>query len=1218
MNGITNRLGSAIILLCVLGCMSANGQTAITNATEEIVLREGLTIDGVGYYGRSPVHQDVVESLILSGAWKEPHDGDVLKDATGEDRTWRKTTADEEGWFSQKKGRSGYIYVRVDSDAARTMLLHMRGNSMAYVNGVPRVGSRYQYREEVAPWEPHFDYVQLPVRLKKGVNDLLFKRTWRSRGRVKVRLLKPKSPVQLNPSDVTLPDLLVGQAASTVGSIVVINSSDTVQKDLRITVSDPNQPSDQKMISTTVPIIQPRSVRKVWFPIHRDVPAKEPGTWKRELTLKTLDGARTVLDRCTVNLNVKKPDETHKRTFVSAIDGSVQYYAVNPVKPLPGDTSPPALVLSVHGASVEAINQAGSYGSKSWCNIVSPTNRRPYGFDWEDWGRVDALEVLEDAKVALGHDPERVYLTGHSMGGHGTWILGSEFPDKFAAIGPSAGWLSFWSYRAATKIEDPSPVEQILTRPELAGDTMTLAKNLTDTGVYILHGGADKVVRSDQSHTMIERLKTFHQDFVYHEEPGQGHWWDLSDEPGADCVDWAPMFDFFARHALPAAKAVRQVDFVTVNPGISAWSYWAGIEDQIEHLKLSTISIRLDPGKRRFVGTTENVSRLSLKLDVLPDGAPLSVQLDEQTLSGIPYPCGCKQIWLVRKDDQWSLASEPPKVLKGPHRFGPFKEAFRHKMVFVIGTAGSESENAWARTKARFDAEQWWYQGNGSVDIIADVDFAPKAYADRGVVLYGNSKTNAAWPKLLGSSPVQVEPGAVTIGDQRLEGDDLACLFLRPRTDSEVACVAVVSGTGIKGMHLTDRLQYIFAGCNYPDCIVIGPEMLTDGTKGVRAAGVFGSDWRVESGTFAWRDEPVTSEVEAVESTDLPAYIGPDPRPFVMPRGYVCQRARGPIVVDGKLDESSWDKAVWADYHVDIEGQMRPVKPRFDTHCKMLWDDQYFYVAAWMEEPHVWGTITERNAVIFNDNDFEVFIDPDGDSHAYYEFEINVLNTVWNLLMDKPYKHGGNAVIREMPGQKSGVFVKGTLNNPGDIDEYWTVEIAFPWKGMAEHATCPCPPKNGDQWRVGFSRVEWGHRIADGKYLRWPNKEERTDEWHEDNWIWSPQGVVNMHRPETWGYVQFSTKRVGAKAKLVPDPAAQARYLLHEVLYAQEQYHLTHKRYADTLETLDLGELMDETLAEPVTMRITEAGWEAVARLARKRGKVRSVHVRQDGKVWTQ
>ena len=1210
MNEMTKRTCIATTIFCVLGSLVAQGQIAVTDTTEEIILREGLAIDGIGRYGRSPVHQDALEALLLAGMWKEPQEGDTLTDAGGEQRTWRKVTADEQGWFSGRRGRGGYIYVRVDSDAGRTMLLHMRGNSMAYVNGVPRVGSRYQYRDKVESWEPSFDYVRLPVRLNKGRNDLLFQRTWRSRGRVKARLLKPEATVRLNPIDVTLPDLLVGQRARTVGAIVVINSSDVVQKDLSISVSWPN---GQKSIAE-VPIIQPRSVRKVAFPIDcPDRALKETGKKTVQLAVfRRTAGGSAVLDRCSIDLNVKKPSETHKRTFVSSVDGSVQYYAVNPAQPLPGDEAPPALVLSVHGASVEALNQAGSYASKSWCNIVSPTNRRPYGFDWEDWGRIDAVEVLEHAKAALGYDSERVYLTGHSMGGHGTWILGSEFPDKFAAIGPSAGWLSFWSYRAATKIDDPSPVEEILTRPEAAGDTMTLARNLTAKGIYILHGGADNVVRPDQAHTMIEQLKTFHRDFVYHEEPGQGHWWDLSDEPGADCVDWAPMFDFFARHALPPDNAVREVNFVTVNPGISASSHWVAIEDQLEHLKLSSVALRLDPGQRRFVGTTKNVARLSLKLDVLPGPAPFNVQLDGQPIKDIAYPSERRQIWLTQRSGRWRVTGVPSKAMKGPHRYGPFKEAFNHRMVFVYGTAGSLDENAWARSKARFDAEQWWYQGNGSIDIIADVDFRPSAYADRGVVLYGNSETNAAWPRLLRNSPVQVGPDAVTIGGRRLKGDDLACLFLRPRTDSDVACVAVVGGTGLKGMQLTNRLQYIFAGCNYPDCVVIGPEMLTDGTKGVRAAGVFGSDWTVESGSFAWSQEA------AAMPEKLPAYIGPDPRPFVMPRGYVCQRATGPITIDGKMDEPSWAKAAWTEYHVDIEGQMRPVKPRFNTRSKMLWDDDYFYVAAWMEEPHVWATITQRNAVIFNDNDFEVFIDPDGDSHAYFEFEVNALNTVWNLFLDKPYKHGGNAVVREMPGQKSAVFVKGTLNDPTDTDEYWTVEIAFPWKGMAEHAQCACPPKDGDQWRVGFSRVEWGHRIVDGKYVRSPNKEERTDHWHEDNWIWSPQGVVNMHRPETWGYVQYSTEPAGAKVQFVPDPTARARYLLHKVLYAQEQYRLTHKRYAPALEALGLDQLANETLAGPITMRTTETGWQAVARLARRHGNVRTVHIRQDSKVWTQ
>lgn len=91
---------------------------------------------------------------------------------------------------------------------------------------------------------------------------------------------------------------------------------------------------------------------------------------------------------------------------------------------------------------MQAIRHAGSYSKKSWLHLVAPINRRPFGFDWEDFGRADAIEVLELAQAKLRHDPSRIYLTGHSMGGHGTWHIGSTFPDRFAAIGPSAGWVS--------------------------------------------------------------------------------------------------------------------------------------------------------------------------------------------------------------------------------------------------------------------------------------------------------------------------------------------------------------------------------------------------------------------------------------------------------------------------------------------------------------------------------------------------------------------------------------------------------------------------------------------------------------------------------------------------------------------------------------------------------------------------------------------------------
>jgi hypothetical protein len=233
-----------------------------------------------------------------------------------------------------------------------------------------------------------------------------------------------------------------------------------------------------------------------------------------------------------------------------------------------------------------------------------------------------------------------------------------------------------------------------------------------------------------------------------------------------------------------------------------------------------------------------------------------------------------------------------------------------------------------------------------------------------------------------------------------------------------------------------------------------------------------------------------------------------------LPKQYGCQRATSKITIDGKLDDE-WATADWTDDFVDIEGDKKP-KPRFRTRAKMLWDDEYFYVAAQLDEPHVWGTITQRDAVIFQDNDFEVFIDPNGDSAEYYEFEINALNTGWDLFLPKRYKDGGKAVDAwNIDGLKTAIHVEGTLNDPSDEDQGWSLELAIPWKALAEYAHRPSPPQPGDRWRVSFSRVEWLTEVTDGKYVKVPNK-------REDNWVWSPQGIIDMHEPDKWGFVEFA------------------------------------------------------------------------------------------------
>jgi alpha-mannosidase len=275
------------------------------------------------------------------------------------------------------------------------------------------------------------------------------------------------------------------------------------------------------------------------------------------------------------------------------------------------------------------------------------------------------------------------------------------------------------------------------------------------------------------------------------------------------------------------------------------------------------------------------------------------------------------------------------------------------------------------------------------------------------------------------------------------------------------------------------------------------------------------------------------------------------------PRSYRCYRAPGTPRLDGSLDGPSWAAAPWSAAFVDIEGDRKPA-PRFHTRMKMLWDDRYLYVGAELEEPDVWGTITDRDAVIFHDNDFEMFIDPDGDALNYVELEINALNTVWDLFLAKPYRDGGHAETGwDIAGLRTGVHVLGTLNRPGDADSGWTVTMAIPWRALRRASGDTSAPESGQTWRVNFSRVEWRTSVLDGAYRKVPGL-------REDNWVWTPQGMIDMHQPEHWGYVTFSPLRADQRpaaagsATAAPAPPRSGLVLsgyLADVAGAHLAYH---------------------------------------------------------------
>jgi hypothetical protein len=240
---------------------------------------------------------------------------------------------------------------------------------------------------------------------------------------------------------------------------------------------------------------------------------------------------------------------------------------------------------------------------------------------------------------------------------------------------------------------------------------------------------------------------------------------------------------------------------------------------------------------------------------------------------------------------------------------------------------------------------------------------------------------------------------------------------------------------------------------------------------------------------------------------------------IILPKHYIVNKINDEINIDGKDDELAWSNAIYTNDFIDIEGDKIP---RQKTNVKMLWDDKFLYVFAKLYENHIWGDITKRDEVIYYNNDFEVFINPNDDVFSYGEIEINALGTEWDLFLNRPYRLKGKADSSwDINGLKSAVDINGTLNDPNDLDDYWTVEIAIPLKEIEKLNTSGKDEKviSGDVWRINFSRVNWDFEINNGVYSR---KKENGKYLPEYNWVWSPQGIINMHVPENWGYLVFS------------------------------------------------------------------------------------------------
>ena len=264
---------------------------------------------------------------------------------------------------------------------------------------------------------------------------------------------------------------------------------------------------------------------------------------------------------------------------------------------------------------------------------------------------------------------------------------------------------------------------------------------------------------------------------------------------------------------------------------------------------------------------------------------------------------------------------------------------------------------------------------------------------------------------------------------------------------------------------------------------------------------------------------------------------------------YTAFKVAKPITIDGKLDEEVWGRAPASPRFVDL---ISSKKAMHDTHAHVLWDDTHLYVAYRVQEPFLKAKYTKTNDPIYYDNDVELFV---AGRDAYYELELNGFNATYEafFIWDDAYDMGGFSVVPEFtksrmkpfngvgftthprggrhgsfewffPGKKTAIYMDGTLNDDKDRDRGWTVEVALPWQGMewlAKADARALPPKDGDVWRMDFSRFN--------TYKEAPPAKD------SGGWAWSYHGVWDSHIPECFPFITFSKENV-MKQTCAPKP----------------------------------------------------------------------------------
>lgn len=709
----------------------------------------------------------------------------VVPDEAGEryGTAWDPIESEMDGTLVALPRGVGYVAANVVVPAGRRVFARLDTTVSVWTNGAQQPGDVYASGR-----------MRLPLVTRDGAPNQVVARLIGGRGTPRVQLFQTRDEIVFNTEDLTAPDLLVGDMSEQWVGVAVLNLTETPALDVTARVEESD---DFAATAVEYPSLAGGSATKLAFRLQPKRPWAAAGrrvTVALRLESRTLDWTY----RKEITVETVAADATYRRTFRSAIDNSAQYYGV--VSPSSFDPMRQyALVLALHGASVEGIGHARAYSRRDWSYVIAPTNRRPYGFDWELWGRLDAIESLDHATRTFRIDPTRVYLTGHSMGGHGTWNIGVHFPGRFATIGPSAGWSSFYTYTGARR---PTGA---FARAAAASDTNVYLSNLARRGAYVIHGTADDNVPIREPRALVPALRMHTMDVEFHEQVGAGHWWDGMAAPGADCVDWVPLFEFMERHRLDPTEL--DFSFTTPSPFVNPQHSYVTIVSESD--ANTDVTLRSERMGDTVTLTTTNVRSMEIDGRALRAKGIARVSIDGRAME---VPDGTLAIG--------------PATGKRPGVHGPLDEVFYRPFCFAYPDDGPAAY----RRYAAFLLSNWALIGNGHGCAVPLSRVTPALRAQWNIVYLGAPPS--AVRALGGAPPLSWDRTSITAGTTRYDTSALAFVF----AEEGGRLGAVITAT--EGSEfLLFRLMPFTSSFVAPDYLVFGP-------MGARASGFFSPEWR--------------------------------------------------------------------------------------------------------------------------------------------------------------------------------------------------------------------------------------------------------------------------------------------------------------------------------------------------------------------------------------